>query len=95
MRVAITTNIPYKTYITHLFVYNPIKQKNAPTEVSALKNANSDCCYTNLNKNRLSPYISSSGFCIFIKSQNDEMPKKGIPRPNTFRVNTFLYLKFV
>lgn len=61
-------------------IYLPRKIKSAPTEVSALKNTNSDCCYTNLNRMR---YTSSSCFkrnlCFYqIPKQNGKKvyPKK-------------------
>ncbi len=73
----------------------PLKEKSAPTEVNAPKNANPDCRQTNIN--RMGYDILSTlpiGICVFSKFIKVVCTKKNIIFPkNIIPLN--LFIKFV
>ena len=65
--------------LSTLLIFPP-KAKSAPTEVSAPKNANSNCCYTKPDKRDNGIRHTTGGICIFAKF-NVVCLKKGIVPP--------------
>ena len=54
-----------------------MNKKSAPTEVGAPKNANSDCCHTNLNKiDKGNPDYSTKWNLRFYQIQKSRITKK-------------------